>query len=456
VTRMHRIRGRADMAEFLQRFMNIRRDEVGPILAAALYFFCILTALMVLRPAREALGMQRGLDAVRWLFMLTLVATLFVNPVFGFLVSRFRRLTFIAVMYLFFVANLGVFYGLLVLAPEAVGQTSGQVFYVWMSVFNLFVTAIFWALMADRFRYEQSKRLFGLIAVGGTTGAIFGSWLASVLAEPLGTPNLLLVAMTFLSLAIGAAWAVTRLAPDQRAEPGATAGPAGGIGSTVIGGNAWEGFRAVSRSPYLLGISAYVLILAVMVTFLYFTRLAMVAEIGDTLDARTAIFARIDLITQVATLVLQAIIAGHLMRRFGVAVTLALLPITVALGFIGLAIVGSLAALIVFEAVFRAVQRAIMRPARETLFTVVSREDKYKAKAFIDTFVYRTGDAVGAQTEGLLIRLGMGLAALATVAVPLAIVWAGLGVWLGRAQRRIAERDDAARDTAHHYTVTRT
>jgi ATP:ADP antiporter, AAA family len=455
------------MTAFLQRFLNIRREEVGPILAAALYFFCILTALMVLRPAREALGMQRGLDAVRWLFMLTLVATLFVNPVFGFLVSRFRRMTFIATMYLFFVANLGVFYGLLVLAPEAVGVTSGQVFYVWMSVFNLFVTAIFWALMADRFRFEQSKRLFGLIAVGGTTGAIFGSWLATVLAERIGTPTLLLIAMFFLTVAIAAAWTVAHLTTDQPARAdvagmsegisGSTV-PAGGsvaAGSTVtaggtvsesraiIGGSAWEGFRAVFRSPYLLGIAGYVLILAVMATFLYFTRLAMVAEIGDTLDARTAIFGRIDLITQIATLVLQAIVAGHLMKRLGVAVTLALLPITVALGFIGLAIVGSLAALIVFEAAFRAVQRAIMRPARETLFTVVSREDKYKAKAFIDTFVYRTGDAVGAQTEGLLIRLGMGLTALASVAVPLAIVWAGLGVWLGRVQRRIAEHQAA-------------
>jgi ATP:ADP antiporter, AAA family len=433
------------MTAFLQRFLNIRREEVGPILAAALYFFCILTALMVLRPAREALGMQRGLDAVRWLFMLTLVATLFVNPVFGFLVSRFRRMTFIATMYLFFVANLGVFYGLLVLAPAAVGVTSGQVFYVWMSVFNLFVTAIFWALMADRFRFEQSKRLFGLIAVGGTTGAIFGSWLATVLAEPIGTPNLLVIAMFFLTVAIAAAWTVAHLTTDQPAREDA-AGMSEGTaseGRVIIGGSAWEGFRAVFRSPYLLGIAAYVLILAVMATFLYFTRLAMVAEIGDTLDARTAIFGRIDLITQIATLVLQAIVAGHLMKRLGVAVTLALLPITVALGFIGLAIVGSLAALIVFEAVFRAVQRAIMRPARETLFTVVSREDKYKAKAFIDTFVYRTGDAVGAQTEGLLIRLGMGLTALAAVAVPLAIVWAGLGVWLGRVQRRIAEHQAA-------------
>jgi ATP:ADP antiporter, AAA family len=430
------------MTGILQRFTNIRKEEAAPILAAALYFFFILTALMVLRPAREALGMQRGIEAIRWLFMGTLIVTLFFNPVFGYLVSRFRRLVFIATTYLFFAGNLFIFYLLLVLAPESVGETSGQVFYVWMSVFNLFITMVFWALMADRFSLEQSKRLFGVIAVGGTVGAIFGSWLAAILAERIGTPNLLLIAITSLCLAVVCAFAVARLQParpdasvaDAEEEPPAVDERA------VIGGSAWEGFRAVFQSRYLMGIAAYVLILAVMVTFVYFTRLQMVAELGEELDMRTAVFARIDLATQVATLVLQAIVAGHLMKRFGVSVTLALLPITVALGFIGLAIVGSLAALVVFDATFRAVQRAIMRPARETLFTVVSREDKYKSKAFIDTFVYRGGDAVGAQTEGLLGRLGMGLAALASVAIPLAIVWAALGIWLGRVQER-------ARDT---------
>jgi ATP:ADP antiporter, AAA family len=181
-----------------------------------------------------------------------------------------------------------------------------------------------------------------------------------------------------------------------------------------------------------------VLILAVIATFIYFTRLQMVAALGDDVDMRTTVFAQIDLVVQITTLVLQALVAGHLMRWVGVPVTLALLPITVAFGFVGLAIVGSLAALVVFDAAFRAVQRAIMRPARETLFTVVSREDKYKSKAFIDTFVYRGGDVVGAQTEGLLARFGMGLAALASVAVPLAIVWAALGIWLGRVQAKQA------------------
>ncbi len=421
----------------LQRFTNIRREELGPTLVAGLFFFCVLTALMVVRPAREALGMQRGIEALRWLFMGTVLVTLLVNPLFGWLVSRFRRLVFINATYLFFAAGLVAFYLLLVLTPEAVGQRTGQVFYVWFSVFNLFATMLFWALMADRFTLEQSKRLFGAIAVGGTLGAIFGPWLAGQLAEPLGTPALLLVAAGFLVLALGAAWWVTRLRPDV-----SQSGPVREE-HAVIGGSAWEGFKSVARSPYLLAICGYVLILAVMVTFLYFTRLQMVAALGTDVDMRTTTFARIDLIVQVTTLVLQALVTGHLMKRLGVALTLALLPLTAVLGFLGLAIVGSLAALIAFEAAFRAVQRGIMRPSRETLFTVVPRADRYKAKAFIDTFVYRTGDLVGAQTEGLLGRLGMGLGALASVALPLAAVWMALGLWLGRAQRARANSTDA-------------
>ena len=430
------------MTALLQRFANIRRDEAGLTLVAGLFFFCVLTALMVVRPAREALGMQRGIEAIRWLFIGTVVVTLLVNPLFGLLVSRYRRLVFINATYLFFVFGLLAFYALLVLAPANIGEWTGQVFYVWFSVFNLFATMVFWALMTDRFSLEQSKRLFGAIAVGGTLGAIFGPWLASLLAGPLGTPALLLVAVGFLLLAIGAAWWLTRLRTD-RLEPtrsGRDEAPAS-TEHALIGGSAWEGFPAVFRSPYLLAIAAYVLIVAVMATFVYFTRLQMVAALGTNLDMRTAMFARIDMITQVATLVLQAIVTGHLMKRLGVSLTLAVLPITAALGFIGLAIIGSVTALIAFEATFRAVQRGIMRPARETLFTVVPRADRYKAKAFIDTFVFRGGDVIGAQTEGLLGRLGMGLAALAALAVPLAVVWVALGLWLGNAQRERAARE---------------
>ncbi|WP_324540864.1 hypothetical protein [Thauera sp.] len=447
------------MKAMLQRLFNVRRDEVLPVFLAVVFFFCVLVALMILRPAREALGLRGGIDAVRWLFMGTALITLLVNPVFGLLVSRLPRLHFITATYAFFACSLVGFYLLLVLAPEAIGVVSGQLFYVWFSVFNLFATMVFWALMADRFSLEQGKRFFGLIAVGGTLGAIAGPWLASRLAAPLGTPALLLLSSAFLLGALGAAWGIARcqrapVAAGPRVEGTSDDELAPAVDEReLIGGSAWEGVRAVCRSRYLLGMAAYVVILAIMATFLYFIRLQMVAELGDDLDLRTTVFARIDLITQIATLLLQALVAGRLMQRVGVSITLALLPLTTALGFIGLALVGSLAALIAFEALFRAVQRALMRPARETLYTVTSREDKYKSKAFIDTFVYRAGDVVGAQLEGLLGRLGMGLAALASVAIPLALAWAALALWLGRTQQRIAAAGGAPARAVHPTTT---
>ena len=427
------------MPSLLQTFTNIKRQELLPTLVAGLFFFCILSALMVVRPAREALGMQRGIEAIRWLFMATLVITLLVNPIFSLLVSRFRRMVFITATYSFFALGLLCFYALLTLAPAHVGAVSGQVFYVWFSVFNLFATMLFWALMSDRFSKEQSQRLFAAISLGGTLGAMFGPWLASMLAKPFGTPVLLVIAAGFLMCAVASAWWLSHLHSENQ--------PTQDAEETLIGGSAWEGFSAVVRSPYLLGIAAYVLILAIVATLLYFTRLQMVAALSLDTDTRTAAFARIDLYTQMATFVLQAFLTSHLIKRFGIALTLALLPITVALGFIGLAVLGTLAALIAFEASFRAVQRGIMRPARETLFTTVPRAERYKAKAFIDTFVYRSGDALGSQTEGLLGRLGMGLAGLAWFAVPLAIVWMSLGLWLGYHQNKRSTPDTTSAPT---------
>src|SRR5690606_14117127 len=190
----------------------------------------------------------------------------------------------------FFALSLLAFYLVMVLAPGAIGVASGQVFYVWFSVFNLFSTMVFWALMVDRFSLEQSKRFFGVIAVGGTCGAVFGPWLASLLASPLGTPALLLVSIGFLLLAVGIAWLITRLRPGPAQSPASDE-------RERIGGSAWEGLRAVFHSPYLLGIAAYVVILAVMATFIYFTRLQMVAALEGDLDSRTTLFARIDIVT---------------------------------------------------------------------------------------------------------------------------------------------------------------
>jgi len=434
------------MSSFLQRFTNVRRDEVPVLIASMFFFFCVLTALMVIRPAREALGLRGGIETVRWLFIGTAVVTLAVNPVFGFLVARFRRIRFISATYAFFGASLLVFWGLLTFASEAAGDVSGMVFYVWFSVFNLFSTMVFWALMADRFSLEQSKRLFGAVAVGGTLGAIFGPWLAWTYVEAIGTANLILIAVGFLGLAVVAAGVVSGLQPESLAaiDPRDPEAPPVVREDEIIGGSAWEGFRAVARSRYLAGIAGFILIMAVMATFIYFTRLQIVAGMTEVEDERTGLFAQIDLWTQLTTLVLQLLITGHLMRRLGVAVALVLLPITVALGFVGLAITGTFVALVILEASYRAIQRGITRPARETLFTVVSREDKYKSKAVIDTLVYRTGDVVGAWTEGLLGRLGAGLVGLTALVIPLAAAWGVLAIWLGREQGRIARRQREA------------
>ncbi|WP_058835611.1 NTP/NDP exchange transporter [Luteimonas abyssi] len=428
----------------LHRLFNLQPGELAPVLIAALFFFCVLTALMLLRPARDALGMERGIDSVRWLFIGTALVTLAVNPLFGLIVSRLRRLQFIGTTYGFFVASLVGFWALLVFAPGAIGQRSGQVFYVWFSVFNLFVTMVFWALLADRFTPDQGKRFFALISVGGTLGAIFGPWLTSRLAEPLGTPSLLLVAGGFLLIAVLAAWALMRVATDRASQAGSVASARDP--SERIGGSAWAGIRAVFRSPYLSGIAGYVLLMTVVATFIYFTRLQMVAAVADDTDTRAAILGNIDMWTQVAVLALQLTLTGQIVKRFGLGVALAILPIATAIGFVGLAIYGSFVVLVLLEATNRAVQRGITRPAREALFTVVDREDKYKAKAFIDTFVYRAGDVVGAQTEGALGRLGLALGGLVSVVVPLALAWAALAVWLGRAQARQVPPVQAARE----------
>ena len=420
----------------LQALFNLRREEVGPVLIASLFFFCVLTSLMLLRPARDAMGMEHGIEGIRWLFVGTAVATLAANPLFGWLVSRLRRLQFIAATYGFFVLSLLGFGALLSFAPGAIGQRSGQVFYVWFSVFNLFVTMVFWALLTDRFTPDQGKRFFALISVGGTLGAIFGPWLTSRLAEPLGTPSLLLVAGGFLLLALAIAWLLVRVVPDSAAGkgPGDGTGPAEAAGS--IGGSAWADLRAVFRSRYLTLIAGYIVLMTALATCIYFTRLQMVAGAADALDARAALMGSIDMWTQVAVLALQFTLTGKIIQRFGLGVALAILPVATALGFIGLALYGSFLALILLEAANRAVQRGITGPAREVLFTVVGREDKYKAKAFVDTFMYRVGDVIGAQAEGVLGRLGLAMGGLVGAVVPLALAWAALGIWLGRAQLR--------------------
>jgi AAA family ATP:ADP antiporter len=418
----------------VQILFNVRREEIAPVLIAALFFFCVMAALMVLRPARDALGMEHGMESMRRLIIVTAVATLAMYPLFGLLVGRLKRLQLVGTTYGFFALSLAGFWALMTFAPLAIGHVSGQAFYVWFNVFNLFVTMVFWALLTERFTNDQSKRFFSLISIGGTLGAIFGPWLSSLLAQSLGTPSLLLVAGGLLLLGLLAAWLLLWTAPGRATGIGISTSARADEAAERIGGDAFAGIRSVFRTPYLSGIATYVMLMAVMATFVYFTRLQMVAAIAVEIDTRTAILARIDMWTHVAVLALQLTFAGPIIRRFGLGIVLAILPVATAIGFIGLAVHGSFAVLVLLEAATRAVQRGITQPAREALFTVIDREDKYRAKAFIDTSVYRGGDMVGSQAEGALGRLGLAMGGLVNVVLPVALVWVLLALWLGRAQ----------------------
>lgn len=409
---------------------DVRRDERGPLLTAACGFFFVLSALMLLRPVRDAAGMAGGMESVRLLFMVTALVTLALNPVFGLLVGRVRRARAITTTYGFFGATLIAFWALLVAGSGMEGR-SGQAFYVWFSVLNVFGTMVFWALVVDRFTREQGTRLFALVAMGGTLGAVFGSWLTSRLAQPLGALHLLPVSAAFLALAMLAAWRLDRVMPAQ----GAANGPAEAWppdDAAPISGGAWDGMRAVMRSRYLAGIAGYVLLMAVMATLVYLTRLRMAGTVAAGADAMAAMLASIDMWTQIVFLVLQCAMATRLGRRLRTGTALAALPLATVFGFAGLAWQGSIAVLFALEAINRTMQRGVARPARELLFTRVARDGKYKAKAFIDTFVYRMGDVVGAQLDAFGGRALPGWGGMAAVAIPLGLAWALLALWLGR------------------------
>jgi AAA family ATP:ADP antiporter len=293
--------------------------------------------------------------------------------------------------------------------------------------------------MTDLYRPAQSQRLFGLVAVGGTLGAILGSTLTSALVPLVGPANLLLVSALLLEIAARAARALdgqeASLARGARLEEADAVGEEG-IG--IIGGGVLDGIRHVARSPYLLGIAALMLLFTIASTFLYFQQAAIVARVfeGDP-QARTRLFAGLDLAVNVLTLATQVFLTGRMLRWLGVAVSLAVLPLMSLIGFGILGAAPVLAVLVVFQALRRAGNFAIQRPAREVLYTVLPRTDKYKAKNFNDTFVYRVGDQLGAWSYTAIAWLGLGLSGLALTMVPLSAVWLLLALWLGGRYRRL-------------------
>jgi ATP:ADP antiporter, AAA family len=311
------------------------------------------------------------------------------------------------------------------------------VFFIWASVFNLFVVSVFWALMVDVFDSEQGKRLFGFIAAGATLGGIAGSGLTASLAKDIPATYLLLGSAVLLEVAVLSVGRLSHLSDALHRRPAMQTGEA------LIGGNVLSGLTHAFKSPYLVNVSVYILLFAITSTFLYFQQAEIARNAFADRGARTAFFARIDLWVNVLTLGAQLFLTGRVLRIIGIGFTLALLPALSVLGFSALAMTPTIAALVVYQVLRRAGNFAFARPTREVLFTVVPREDKYKAKSFIDTVIYRAGDQVGAWTYAALGFLGLAMTGISVVAVPLSIAWLVNSLWLGRRQEKLARVDFA-------------
>jgi AAA family ATP:ADP antiporter len=419
---------------WLARIVAVRPGETRALLWSFGYFFFLLAAYYVLRPVRDEMGIAGGVKNLPWLFTATFFVMLAAVPLFGALVARLPRRRFIPLVYHFFAVNILVFW-LLLTFKIALADTA-RVFFVWISVFNLFAVSVFWSFMADLYRSEQGKRLFGFIAAGGSAGALLGPLIAVMLAESLGRANLLLIAVLLLEVAVFCALQLETAAPalkNGEAQPVAAARDQG------LGGGWVSGLAMIARSPYLAGIALWVALLSLAGTFLYFQQAGIVAALTDDPNRRTAIFARIDLAVSLLTIAVQFLATGRLIRRFGAGPAAAFLPLVFAGGFLALALTPMLWVVIAFQALQRAANFAISNPAREVLFTVLGREEKYKAKYVIDNVVFRGGDAASGWLYHALRGSGMEPSTISLATVPVAAGWLALALLLGRAHERRAQ-----------------
>jgi AAA family ATP:ADP antiporter len=423
----------------LRRVVDVRADEMSAMLTSAVFFFFLLSSYFVLRPIRDAVAAGSGVNKLPWLFAGTLAATLLCNPLFSTLVVRYPVRRVIPISYHFFAANMLVFYGVLRFVASAEGSAvdvwTGRAFFVWLTVFALFNTSIFWCLMADVFRSDQAKRLFGFIGVGGTLGSIVGSAATATLAPRLGAVNLMLVSAALVELAV---LTIVRFPLRGFGGGGVRGGAGRDRGADVIGGGVWAGFSQVVKSPYLLAICAFLIFYVIGSTFLYFEQTDIVGRFYADRAARTEVLAKVEFAAQFLTVLTQIFFTGRIIRWLGLALSLALLPVLSIAGFGLLGLAPVFGVLSVFIVIRRAANFALTNPSMEVLFTVVPREEKYKAKNIIETFVYRGGDQVGAWIYAGLAALGLSLAGISFVAVPLSAVWFGIGIWLGRKQAVLA------------------
>jgi AAA family ATP:ADP antiporter len=426
----------AALERSLSRTVDVRPSEIPGLVAAFGYHFLLFTAYYILRPIRDSMGVTGGVENLDDLFGWTLVGMLVAVPVYGWLSGRFRRTVFLPWTYLIFVAQLVAFWAMFTVREDQ--AMTARVFFVWVSVFNLFVVSVFWSFMADLFDKEQGKRLFAAITAGASVGAMSGSAITSFLAASVGEVNLLLVSAAILASTLALmkyllGWSARATGGGERIE------------ERPIGGNPFAGLRRVLTSRYLSGIAAFIFLMAAVNTFLYLQQASLLDIHYPDGAERTAFLGRIELTMSVITLLLQLFAVGRLTRRAGVATMIVVVPVFVAAGFLLIAASPTLATLVGVFIARRVGQYAIVRPCREMLWTTVDRESKYKAKNVNDTLVYRTSDFVVAKGhDAVVAAFQASLSGIALLGAGIAGLWAVVAYLLGRAHERAVAGKPAA------------
>ena len=431
------------MKDFLRLFVDVRDDdEVAGMLWATLYGFLVLFSYYILRAVRDEISSaDRGNLQILWtaVFLVMMVAV----PLYSWVNSKVSRSTFVPWANRFFILCLVGFWASLIFLPESARPWIDRFFYVWTSVFALFVVTVFWGFVADCFTNNQSRRLFPFIAVGSSVGGIVGSLITSFLAESVPVFSLLLIACVPLE---GASWCALVL--HRRFGTGDDTTDKDR--ATPIRGNAWTGFKAVAQSPYMMGIAAFIALMTFASTVLYFQQAELIKDAFADRGERRAFYANIDAVVNALTILFQIYLTARIIKWIGVGVVLMVIPAIVAIGFLGLGLYPTLVVLVVVQVAYRAGRYGLTKPGREILWTVLRREDKYKAKPFLDAAVYRGGDLVSGWIYTGLAWIGLSIGAIALVAAPVAAIWAGLGLYLGRRQEQYADkpRDDALAQTS--------
>lgn len=410
------------------RLFNVRDGEAPIVVAGLTLFFLLFTGYFMLRPVRETMGVAGGVENLQWLFTGTFVLTLIALPMFGWLASKVQRRRILPWTYGFLASNLLVFAALFTLQPD--NLWSARAFYIWLSMFNLLTISLAWSVLADVLSSEQAKRLFGLLAGGASFGGLVGPLLGTALVGVIGHGGLVLLATACLAGSIAAAVYLQRFR-DHHPLPADVELPR----SRPLGGNPFAGASEVFRSPYLLAIAVFVVLLASVSTFLYFEQARLVAVHFTSRTEQTQVFGLIDSLVQFLSILTQVFITGHLARRLGVGVLLVAVPLVMVVGFVGLAVAPVFAVFVLVMVVRRVGEYALVRPGREMLYTVVAPEQKYKAKNFTDTVVYRGGDALSGWVKRGLDLVADHPALAMLMGAVIALAWALTGLWLGREQR---------------------